>query len=110
MQEYEIKQKYQHKSMNLINPHRGVQEPISVCTDFVLAYHFERIWNEPEILYLSHNDLMDILDSKYLMISEKEVLRTIKMWINVDWDERKQYFRSLLRCVRPDLTVSTLFH
>lgn len=76
-----------------------------VCIGLVLSYHFQRIWNEVEVLRLDFNHILELLNSDFLMISEEDVLRTVKMWVNFDLADRRRYFKQLLRCVRPDLSV-----
>lgn len=46
--------------------------------------------------------LMDILNSNHLNVSEMDVLKTIKMWINHDFETREKYFSKLLECVYYD--------
>lgn len=75
---------------------------------FVLVHHFKRIMNEPMVLKLEESLLRELLLSDYLLISEEEVLRTIKVWVYYDFPARRDAFRRLVRCLRPDdtLTVS----
>lgn len=63
---------------------------------------FQSIMFEKCVLDLGVNYMRWILDAQILNITEEDVLKTIKMWINHDYDARKQHFPDLIRCMRYD--------
>lgn len=70
--------------------------------DTIIAMGFKSVMFEKSVLELSFIDLEEILDSHALNIQEEDVARTIKMWINYKFDERKGHFPELIRCMRYD--------
>lgn len=77
--------------------------------DTIIAMGFKSVMFEKSVLELSFIDLEEILDSHALNISEKDVVRTIKMWINYKFDERKGHFPELIRCMRYDKDMEVRF-
>lgn len=72
----------------------------TLCPKFFIALNFNRIMDEVHVLDLQFEDLLSILSSSDLIISEADVLTTIKMWIYYDFEARKDCFSSLLTSVR----------
>lgn len=68
--------------------------------EMFLALNFELINFEVEVLEFPLEIIQEFLSSNILSITERDVLKTIKMWINHDLATRKQYFTKLLNCVR----------
>lgn len=111
---YEKKYKFQHKIIKMPIPKEDASLPqaylnIPVCITFVLAHHFERIMNEPQILDLERDRIYEILSSDHLHISERDVLRTIKLWVNYKLKRRKKHFVGLTKCIRPDPNLPVCF-
>lgn len=109
---YEIKTNYEYKKMtlNYTQYKETYEHSAPIFIGVILSYHFQRIWNEPEVVNLDLQWLREIIVSNYLLISEEEVLRTVKMWVNYDLNTRKKSFQTLLKCVRPGLSVSIISH
>lgn len=93
---YEIKHNYQHRTFY------AKEMSIPICIRFVLAQHFDRIMNEIEILDLDRDCIYELLTSDFLLITERDVLGTIKLWVNYNLNERRKYFCGLTKCIRPD--------
>lgn len=111
---YEIKHNYKHKMME-IDILKEFPAPIEqflhipVCIRLVLTQHFYRIMNEIEILDLDRDCIYELLTSDYLLITERDVLRTIKLWVNYDLNERRKYFCGLTKCIRPEPNLTVCF-
>lgn len=104
---YEIKHNYQHITIQDKFHAKEISE--SICIRFVLAQHFDRIMNEIEILDLDRDCIYELLTSDYLLITERDVLRTIKLWVNYDLNERRKYFCGLTKCIRPEPNLTVCF-
>lgn len=66
---------------------------------FYLPIHFERVMLDRTVLNLDLDSLYDLLSCNVLNLYGKDVLRTIKAWVNHDFEGRKQHFSTLLECV-----------
>lgn len=108
---YEITHKYDPGNITLWNPGypKNTRKDVPRSFGFVLSYHFDRIMNELEVLQLNLDGLTELLTSDYLIITEANVLRTIKMWVYFDFRGRRKFFSQLLECVRPGLTVWKIY-
>lgn len=69
---------------------------------FYICYHFKSIMYEHALVTLTYRSIYALLLSDDLRISEEDVVRTIKMWINFDYKARIQHYSFLLKCVRFD--------
>lgn len=70
-----------------------------------IAASFQSIMFDKFILNMSFHEIDWILDLDMLNICEEEVLKTIKMWINYDYDVRKQHFPDLIERMRYDPNI-----
>lgn len=103
---YEIKHNFKHQQVLLACDNDRRKRSNSVCIGFLLAHHFKRIMYVKEVMNLDRDRIYELLSSDQLRISEEDVLKTIKMWINFGLEERREHFRGLLSCVRPDPSLS----
>lgn len=91
-------------------PSNSRPAPIKCTNEAVLyiAYHFKTIMYDHGLLKLDYEVFEKILKSDFLRLSEEEVVRIIKIWINHDYEQRKDHFGPLIKCVRFDeaMTVS----
>lgn len=79
----------------ILDKSRGCQ----ISLVFFLAIHFERVMLDKAVLQLEPENLYDILVSNVLNLPGRDVMRTIKSWVNHDYEKRKESFESLLECV-----------
>lgn len=82
------------------------------CTNEVnlyLAYHFKTVMYDHGLLKLDIDTFEKILKSDFLRLSEEEVVRIIKIWTNFDFENRKQHYGALIKCVRFDETMTVDF-
>lgn len=82
------------------------------CTNEVnlyIAYHFKTVMYDHGLLKLDQETFEKILRSDFLRLSEEEVVRIIKIWTNFDFENRRQHFGSLIKCVRFDETMTVDF-
>lgn len=70
------------------------------CPAIYIAFNFNLIMNERDLLNLGHESLKSILDNHWLKISEADVCRTVKMWVNFDIEARRKHFPTLIQCMR----------
>lgn len=70
-----------------------------------IAMRFKSVMYEKCVLELPYDCIKGILDINILNIPEEDVARTVKMWINYDFDARQQHFPTLIRCMRFDKTM-----
>lgn len=106
VRQFEIKHKYQHKKYTIPEDRKTTSTPKSVCIEFVLAHHLGRLLNEVPLLHLDEERLYEILISDDLRISEVDVLRVVKVWVNYEYASRQKHFVDLIRCVRPDVNMT----
>lgn len=102
---------YSHLTRTVMYPTNSRPSPIKCSNDAVLyiAYHFKTIMFDHALLKLDYSVFERIVKSDFLRITEEEVVRSIKIWINHDYQERKKYFGPLIKCVRFDDTMSVDF-
>lgn len=75
----------------------------------IIAMKFKSVMYEKSVLDLDYIDLYDILSCNGLNIQEEDVARTIKMWVNYKYSDRKKDFASLIRCMRFDKDMEVSF-
>lgn len=75
---------------------------------FFISYHFKSIMYERSLMELQFRSLYNLLLWDSLRIPEEDVVRTIKMWINYNFEDRINRYRFLLRAVRfdPEMKVN----
>lgn len=73
-----------------------------ISPQFFILYHFKSIMYERALVELNYRSIYSLLLSDHLRISEEDVVRTIKMWINHEYKSRIQHYSFLLRLVRFD--------
>lgn len=93
--------------MHCCQTHATVRNALTydITPQLFISYHFKSIMYEREVLELSYESIYTLLVGDYLRISEEDVVRTIKMWINYDYTKRRRYYGVLLRCVRFDAKI-----
>lgn len=74
----------------------------------VMANKLNMVLHEINLYQLDEERLHELLVCDYLQLTEETVLKTIKLWINFDLEARKGSFERLVRCVRPDETITVL--
>lgn len=92
---------------NIIGKQKGFDETKMNWFGERMARQLKRVLHEVHFFKLDEDRLYDLMSSSHLRLTEEEVLKTIKAWINYDYEERKTSFGRLARCIRPhpDLTV-----
>lgn len=100
---------YTHSTRTVIYYNNNARPQAIKCTNEVLlylAYHFKTVMYDHGLLKLDIDTFEKILKSDFLRLSEEEVVRIIKIWTNFDFNNRKQYYGSLIKCVRFDETMT----
>lgn len=92
---------------NIIGKQKGFDETKMNWFGERMARQLKRVLHEVHFFKLDEDRLYYLMSSSHLRLTEEEVLKTIKAWINYDYEGRKTSFGRLARCVRPhpDLTV-----
>lgn len=101
---------YGTRTVTYINNHARPQA--IKCTNeanLYLAYHFKTVMYDHGLLKLDIDSFEKVLRSDFLRLSEEEVVRIIKIWTNHAFDERRQHFGTLIKCVRFDETMKVDF-
>lgn len=102
---------YSTRTVTYVNSSTQRPQPIK-CTNEVLlyvAYHFRTIMYDHELLKLDVDTFEKVLKSDFLRLSEEEVVRIIKIWINFEFQDRRKHFGTLIKCVRFDEAMTVDF-
>lgn len=69
---------------------------------FIISCNFQEIMYEKSVLDMSLENMCAVLTCWALNITEEDVVRSIKMWINHDYRRRQRHFDQMITCMRYD--------